>query len=217
MYMELAQDDLAADAGCEESEGAQPPPPADARCEESEDAQPPPPPLEREICVRLDPQNECFDVLDRHDGLGYTLSMSDLEEQLCGFDAIEDVFHLVREDGTTRNDPRVWMAKQQAERELDGPPIMPCVDRETGVRSFRNLVPLAQYRLVVQRARAVALLDTPAPVKGLKALDIRIDDVATGEDAASCSCLEGNPCAQAYGCKDWARRFEVARRNGWRG
>ena len=196
--MEHAQDDLAADAGCEESE----------------DAQPPPPPLEREICVRLDPQNECFDVLDRHDGLGYTLSMSDLEEQLCGFDAVEDMFHLVREDGTARNDPRVWMAKQQAERELDGPPIMPCVDRETGVRSFRNLVPLAQYRLVVQRARAVVLLDMPAPVK---ALDIRVDDVATGEDAASCSCLEGNPCAQAYGCRDWARRFEVARRNGWRG
>eukprot|EP00947_MAST-08B_sp_MAST-8B-sp1_P005668 g5668.t1 len=35
----------------------------------------------------------------------------------------------------------------------------------------------------------------------------------TGEDAASCSCLEGNPCGSPYNCKDWANREEVARRH----
>jgi hypothetical protein len=29
-------------------------------------------------------------------------------------------------------------------------------------------------------------------------------------DKASCSCLEGNPCAVQYNCKNWARRYEVA-------
>jgi len=31
------------------------------------------------------------------------------------------------------------------------------------------------------------------------------------QDKASCSCLEGNPCAVEYNCKDWANRFEVAK------
>ena len=31
------------------------------------------------------------------------------------------------------------------------------------------------------------------------------------EDSASCSCLEGNPCAVRYSCKNWKNRFEVAK------
>ena len=38
-----------------------------------------------------------------------------------------------------------------------------------------------------------------------------------GEDKASCSCLFGNPCASSYNCKDWHNRFEVAKKNGWKG
>uniref|UniRef100_A0A0G4GVS3 Uncharacterized protein n=1 Tax=Chromera velia CCMP2878 TaxID=1169474 RepID=A0A0G4GVS3_9ALVE len=38
-----------------------------------------------------------------------------------------------------------------------------------------------------------------------------------GTDGASCSCIEGNPCAQPYNCKDWNNRFEVAKKNGWKG
>ena len=30
--------------------------------------------------------------------------------------------------------------------------------------------------------------------------------------SASCSCIEGNPCAVKYNCKDWANRYEVARK-----
>jgi hypothetical protein len=32
------------------------------------------------------------------------------------------------------------------------------------------------------------------------------------QDSASCSCLEGNPCADKYNCKDWANRYEKARK-----
>eukprot|EP00056_Hartaetosiga_gracilis_P021196 m.23158 g.23158 ORF g.23158 m.23158 type:complete len:292 (-) comp8947_c0_seq1:165-1040(-) len=42
-------------------------------------------------------------------------------------------------------------------------------------------------------------------------------DAAFGEDRASCSCLEGNPCQSKYNCKDWNNRFDVAKRNGWKG
>jgi hypothetical protein len=32
-----------------------------------------------------------------------------------------------------------------------------------------------------------------------------------------CSCIWGNPCAEAYSCKDWKNRFDVAKANGWKG
>ena len=38
-----------------------------------------------------------------------------------------------------------------------------------------------------------------------------------GEDSASCSCIEGNPCQSAYNCKNWDKRFEIAKANGWKG
>ena len=43
------------------------------------------------------------------------------------------------------------------------------------------------------------------------------DDLIMGEDSSSCSCLFGNPCVSPYCCKDWRNRFEVAKRNGWKG
>eukprot|EP00729_Bicosta_minor_P002369 gene2369-32902_t len=43
------------------------------------------------------------------------------------------------------------------------------------------------------------------------------DGAALGEDSASCSCIEGNPCAVQYNCKNWNNRFEVAKANGWKG
>jgi hypothetical protein len=33
----------------------------------------------------------------------------------------------------------------------------------------------------------------------------------------SCSCLWGNPCADAYCCKDWNNRYAIATKNGWKG
>ena len=37
------------------------------------------------------------------------------------------------------------------------------------------------------------------------------------EKREGCSCIEGNPCLDAYGCKDWSNRFEVAKKHGWKG
>ena len=33
----------------------------------------------------------------------------------------------------------------------------------------------------------------------------------------SCSCIEGNPCIDSYCCKDFNNRYEIAKRNGWKG
>ena len=38
-----------------------------------------------------------------------------------------------------------------------------------------------------------------------------------GDDSSSCSCIEGNPCLVAYNCKNWARRYEIAKAHGWKG
>ena len=37
------------------------------------------------------------------------------------------------------------------------------------------------------------------------------------ERMEGCSCIEGNPCMDPYGCKDWTNRYDVAKANGWRG
>lgn len=37
------------------------------------------------------------------------------------------------------------------------------------------------------------------------------------EKAESCSCIEGNPCMDSYGCKDWNNRYAVAKKHGWKG
>jgi hypothetical protein len=37
------------------------------------------------------------------------------------------------------------------------------------------------------------------------------------EKVESCSCIEGNPCIDPYCCKDFPNRYEVAKRNGWKG
>ena len=42
-------------------------------------------------------------------------------------------------------------------------------------------------------------------------------DALLGEDASGCSCVWGNPCVSAHCCKDWKNRFEVAKKNGWKG
>ncbi|GBG32966.1 Malignant fibrous histiocytoma-amplified sequence 1 [Hondaea fermentalgiana] len=45
--------------------------------------------------------------------------------------------------------------------------------------------------------------------------DLNLNSEADGimvQDGASCSCIEGNPCAVPYNCKDWENRIEIARR-----
>lgn len=58
-------------------------------------------------------------------------------------------------------------------------------------------------------AREAARASKPAPLPG--------GDGIVRERLESCSCIEGNPCMDAYGCKDWNNRYEVAKAHGWRG
>jgi hypothetical protein len=213
------------------------PPPQPVEAAESEAAPPPPAPLQGEVCVRYcgdgGEVNEAFDVLHFHDELGYRLTLEDLDEK---FEFLGDCSgdwscHLIREDGNARYEARTWMAKVRAEACFDGPanPLRKAAD-ERSVGVFTNLVPEAQYRLGVvreQRKAAGVVADPFGLLSGSgldcrgtaprPALDIRNDDTPTGEDRASCSCVEGNPCASAYNCRDWGNRFDVARQNGWRG
>ena len=32
----------------------------------------------------------------------------------------------------------------------------------------------------------------------------------------TCSCVYGNPCVDEYGCKNWAYRYAIAKKNGWK-
>ena len=50
-----------------------------------------------------------------------------------------------------------------------------------------------------------ALVDGPQPGAFLQ--------TRRGRSGESCSCLYGNACVDAYMCRDWARRYEVAERN----
>ena len=43
------------------------------------------------------------------------------------------------------------------------------------------------------------------------------ENAILGEDASGCSCVWGNPCAAPHCCKDWKNRFEIAKKNGWKG
>jgi len=214
------------------------PPAEPVEAVESEEAPAPlPPPIEGDVCIRYcgddGESNEAFDVLDFHDELGYRLTLEDLDQKFeffgkCSGDCS---CHLIREDGTARYEARMWMAKVRAEACFDGPAIPPkTAGDEWSAGVFTNLVPEAQYRFEIvskQRAAAGVVADPFGLLNGSgldcrggvlrPALDIRNDNTPTGEDRASCSCIEGNPCAMAYNCRDWANRFEVARRNGWRG
>ena len=38
-----------------------------------------------------------------------------------------------------------------------------------------------------------------------------------GQRKEGCSCIYGNPCADQYVCLNWANRFDIATKNGWKG
>jgi len=53
-----------------------------------------------------------------------------------------------------------------------------------------------------------------------RAADDRNPDRSEGNRggvAESCSCIEGAPCVDEYGCRDWKNRFDIAKANGWKG
>jgi len=49
-----------------------------------------------------------------------------------------------------------------------------------------------------------------------RAADNKIErDDGRGFDG--CTCIYGTPCVDEYGCRDWSKRFDIAKANGWGG
>ena len=69
-----------------------------------------------------------------------------------------------------------------------------------------------QYVLVVKEDEVLDAMTTKTTYKAPTK-----ETVPGGNKMESCSCIEGNPCADAYCCKDWRNRFEVAKKHGWKG
>ena len=69
------------------------------------------------------------------------------------------------------------------------------------------LVKLVNNQIVNTNAKVVKY----GEIEGLRDEFARTDTVADeNEDRGSCSCIEGEPCAVEYTCKDWANRFKIA-------
>ena len=157
-----------------------------------------------------------FDVVDRHAGTGFALGFDEIDAKMGVTSGYQGTVRaascrLVQEDRTHTFDPRVWMARTRV-ADKDGPPVEP----RFGV--FRGLKPNAQYRVVVPGGTPRKPVDDPAAYRagGMASLTLHDDDGGAQEDKASCSCLWGNACVNEYGCKDWANRGEVAKRNASR-
>lgn len=79
-------------------------------------------------------------------------------------------------------------------------------------RALFNLAAVDRYRLHVDEDPADAL----KPKTTYKAAK-EDDGLLGGKRSEGCSCLFGNPCATPDPCKDWHNRFDVAKKNGWKG
>lgn len=69
---------------------------------------------------------------------------------------------------------------------------------------------------VIQDAEQEAKDLAATKAKYAAAQKAREEETTKGPKAESCSCIEGNPCVDQYGCLDWKNRFEVAAKHGWK-
>lgn len=91
--------------------------------------------------------------------------------------------------------------------------------------TWSGLAPEAVYVLqITEDAQAEAASGpskayVPPSSSGMAGRQLDASDSGDGffSDKSGCSCLYGNPCVSAYNCADWNNRFDVARRNGWKG
>jgi hypothetical protein len=65
-----------------------------------------------------------------------------------------------------------------------------------------NLVPGTTYRLVCVKGKPIIWGENPKDDKNRK---------------EGCSCIYGNPCEDPYVCEDWENRWDVAKKNGYKG
>lgn len=157
-------------------------------------------PVEGTCKVRYNHYNQDFKIVDGR------LMYADVDEEYCFSIAFKGNYTVKVEypDGTM------------------SAPITPAEKAETDPPyeglCFEGLTPDAQHKFVVEEDPALADAPRTAYVaSGGSSLIKRDTGGEMGEDSASCSCVFGNPCQSAYSCKDWNNRYEVAKKNGWKG
>ena len=180
----------------------------------AEPAEPEPPALPSgPVRVRYNHYNNEFDVVDGR------LDFEEVDEAY----AISFVFkgdwkvRLKSKDGTIDTPPDGGALIKGVDEEGD-----PKVEGFFSNLSIEDADGVQQlYELVVEEDPALADAPRKTYTASSKVVGRVIagddDEPGMGEDSSSCSCLFGNPCASSYNCKDWQNRFEVAKKNGWKG
>jgi hypothetical protein len=107
------------------------------------------------------------------------------------------------------------------EKGLSAPPL----ERESPVGTYQDLSTDTVYWVHLEEDQAEReayeqrqeKFAEAAASKRQEAEDNEAKGLPQTSSAESCSCIEGNPCMDRYGCKDWENRYEVAKKNGWKG
>jgi len=99
--------------------------------------------------------------------------------------------------------------------------------REDPPGTFRDLEAGAAYHVFAEQLEAQLRRDHQLMAARAREMEGYVDrDAAAqkpqllkddGRGFDCCTCSEGTPCTDEYGCKDWGVRFDVACRNGWKG
>jgi Leucine-rich repeat (LRR) protein len=76
--------------------------------------------------------------------------------------------------------------------------VISCLKILNGSENRQTWAPVTRAVMVDQEGAAID------PLAGMGG--------GAGDDSASCSCIEGNPCAVPYNCNDWSNRVAVAKR-----
>ncbi len=87
----------------------------------------------------------------------------------------------------------------------------------------KNFINLYTYEDEARSYWILAYQDAKQREEDMKKTRERLAIEGTGKDSSrrveGCSCIEGNPCTEAnkYNCKNWKNRYEIAKKNGWKG
>ena len=162
--------------------------------------------------VRYNHYNKSYDVVDgrlnwEHVDDQYAISFVFKGNWTCHLSCEATSEKILPDDGALRKEMR---------KDPDG--FDPDEEEEKWCGFFSGLTVVdsdgnpKEYRLEVQEDAVWEAAQ--GPKKTYKAEESVIQK---GPKMESCSCIEGNPCADAYCCKDWKNRFEIAKKNGWKG
>ncbi|OQR82825.1 hypothetical protein ACHHYP_15472 [Achlya hypogyna] len=84
---------------------------------------------------------------------------------------------------------------------------------ETAPGTISSLCPGRTYFVYVTEPASATSQCTLSPRKESSSV-IALSD---GRGFDSCTCIEGTPCTDEYGCRNWRQRFAIATQHGWAG